>query len=109
MERTIDGALLPENISEVSDDILQSIILCETTKRPFRIVKQELAFYRKHNIPLPRKHPDQRHTERIQLRNPRKLWDRNCDNCGTTIQTSYAPERKEKVYCEDCFQKEVYG
>jgi len=34
----------------------------------FRIVDQELEFYRKHNLPIPRLHPDQRHFERLQLR-----------------------------------------
>ena len=59
---------LPDTIIEVTDDILQYAIQCEVTGKLFRIQPQELAFYRKHNIPLPRKHPDQRHLERLALR-----------------------------------------
>ncbi len=55
-------------ITEVDDSILQYAIKCEVTGKLFRIQPQELAFYRKHNIPLPRKHPDQRHLERLALR-----------------------------------------
>ena len=96
------------NIQDVTDYILQQAIECEITKKPFRIIKPELEFYRKHNLPIPTKHPDQRHKERMALRNPRKLRDRNCMKCWIDIKTSYSPERKEIVYCETCYNKEVY-
>jgi hypothetical protein len=107
--QTIPASELPENISEVSDEIINAVVICEVTKRPFRITKQELAFYRTHKLPLPRRHPDQRYLERIQLRTPRKLQERKCDRCGVLVQTTYAPERKETVLCENCYNKEVYG
>lgn len=108
VDKMLNANDLP-NITEVSDDILQQAILCEVTGKPFRIVKPELEFYRKYNLPLPHKHPDQRHIERMQLRNPRKLFERTCDQCGTVLQTSYAPERPEIVYCEECYNKAIYG
>jgi hypothetical protein len=76
--------------------------------KPYRIIKQELEFYKKHNIPLPRKHPDIRHMERMKLRNPRKLFDRKCDKCWKDIKTTYSPSRPEIVYCQECFEKEFY-
>jgi len=82
-------------------------IECEITKKPFRIIKQELDFYRKHNLPIPKIHPDQRHIERLALRNPRKLFRRICDKCGKDIQTTYAPKRPEIIYCENCYNKEI--
>jgi hypothetical protein len=57
---TIKGKDLPISINEVGDDILQKVILCEETGKPFRIIQQELDFYRKHNIPLPTRHQDVR-------------------------------------------------
>ncbi|MDD5769846.1 MAG: hypothetical protein PHE25_02670, partial [Candidatus Gracilibacteria bacterium] len=78
------------------------------TKRPFRIVKLELDFYIKHSLPIPKRHPDQRHLDRMKLRNPRKLFARICDKCGKDIKTTYSPDRKEIVYCEECYNKEVY-
>ncbi|MEI8092147.1 MAG: hypothetical protein WCG98_08380 [bacterium] len=68
-------------IENVTDDILKQAIVCEMSKKPFRIIGPELAFYRKHQLPIPTKHPDVRHTARMHLRNPRKLRDRSCDNC----------------------------
>ena len=68
-------------IKDTTDDILNKAIICEITGRPFRIVKMELDFYRRHNLPLPHRHPDQRHLERMQLKNPRKLRDRQCGKC----------------------------
>jgi hypothetical protein len=72
------------------------------------LIRQELEFYHKYHLPLPRKHPDQRHLERTKLRNPKKLRDRTCNNCWITIKTSYSPDRPEKVYCEQCYNHEVY-
>jgi hypothetical protein len=67
-DKVIQWKDLPTTITEVQDDILQYAIACEVTGKLFRLQPQELAFYRKHNIPLPRKHPDQRHLERLKLR-----------------------------------------
>jgi hypothetical protein len=67
-EKVINGQELLTTITEVEDSILQYAIKCEVTGKLFRIQLQELAFYRKHNISLPRKHPDQRHLERLALR-----------------------------------------
>ncbi len=108
VKKIIPASKLPDNIRDIPDDILNWAIECEVTKKPFRIIKQELHFYREHNLPIPRRHPDQRHKDRLALRNPRKLWDRNCMKCNTTIQTTYSPDRKELVYCETCYLKEIY-
>jgi len=51
---------------------------------------------------------DQRHLERLLLRNPRILYTRACTRCSASVQTTYAPERAEKVYCEKCYLEEVY-
>ena len=99
---------LPDDIKDVPDDIVQKILMCETSGKPYKIIPQELALYRQHNLPLPRKCFDQRHVERIQRRNPRQLWKRECMKCGKELESSYAPERPEKVYCEECYLKEVY-
>ncbi|MDD5770427.1 MAG: hypothetical protein PHE25_05655 [Candidatus Gracilibacteria bacterium] len=99
---------LLEDANKVPDDILNRAIECEITKKPFRIIKQELEFYRKHNLPIPKRHPDQRHLDRMKLRNPRNLFDRVCDKCNKKIKTTYSPERPEIVYCEECYNNEIY-
>lgn len=82
--------------------------ICEATGAPFRIVPQERAFYERMGIPLPHFSPNERHRQRMQRRNPQRLWERTCMKCGKAIETSYAPERPEIVYCETCYLREVY-
>jgi hypothetical protein len=43
------------------------------TKKPFNIVRQELAFYIENKLSLPRICPEQRYKERIALQKPRDL------------------------------------
>jgi hypothetical protein len=99
---------IQDKIEDVSDDICNAILICEKTGKPYKIIPQELKFYREHGIPIPRQCPDERHRIRMNLRNPRKLYARQCDKCQAGIQTTYAPDRLEKVYCEECYLKEVY-
>lgn len=105
VKKVLDAATLPADINLVSDDILDYAIKCEVTGRLFRIIKPELQYYRSHNIPLPHRHPDQRHTDRMRLRPPRKLWDRVCHNCHIAVKTPYSPERPEQILCEQCYSQ----
>src|SRR3989344_440010 len=112
------------------DPLGHSVSKCnEQCTEAFRIIPSELDFLRKQNIPLPRLCPNCRHYQRIKQRNPLKLWHRKCqcvgaksenqiyantiahehsDNpCPNEFETSYAPERSEIVYCEECYLKEV--
>ncbi|MBU1017593.1 hypothetical protein KKA33_01030 [Patescibacteria group bacterium] len=107
-EKTIPADRLPDDIKDVPDDILNWAIVCEESKKPFKIILQELKFYREHNLPLPRRHPDQRHIDLLKLKQPFRLWNRKCGKCGADIQTAYSPDRPEKVYCESCYLKTVY-
>jgi len=108
LSKVIPAVKLPDSIEEVPDDIVNWAIECEATKRPFKIIKQELDFYRKMKLPIPHFHPDERHRRRMALRNPRKLWERPCMKCRKKMETTYAPDRPEIVYCENCYLKEVY-
>ncbi len=107
-KRVITAASLPDNIDDMSDDLLQSAIQCEKSGKPFKIVKQELDFYRRMRLPLPRLHPTERHRSRMARRNPYQLWIRKCTKCGQDTWTTYAPERPEMVACEECYLKEIY-
>jgi hypothetical protein len=109
VEKIIPAEKLPDTIENIPDDILNWAIECEVSKKPFRIIKQELEFYRKHSLPIPRRHPDVRHADRMKMRNPRKLFERKCDKCMKDMITTYSPERPEIVYCEECYNREVMG
>lgn len=89
--------------------IIKSIFVCEVSWRPYRIITQELAFYRKHKLPLPRKHPDVRHEERMKLRPWRTLYLRKCDKTWEEILSVYPPDYPGKVYSEKAYQEEIYS
>lgn len=108
VEKIVKAGELPNSISDVPDVVLDWAIECEISGKPFKIIKQELKFLREHGLPLPRRHPDVRHLNRIAVRNPRKFFDRKCVQCGQSVQSTYASDRPEKVFCEECYLKEVY-
>jgi hypothetical protein len=99
---------LPDTISEATDGILQQTLACAQCGKNYRIIPQEIAFYRKMNIPLPRKCCDCRRGERFNMRNPRRLYLRTCAHCAKPTKTSYPPNRSERVFCIDCYLHEVY-
>ena len=99
---------IPEQINDVDDSVCEKVLTCEISDKNYKIIPQELEFYRKMDLPIPRKSPTQRHQERLKLRNPRKLWSRNCMKCNKEMLTVHAPDRPETVYCEECYLKEVY-
>ncbi|MFH0770298.1 MAG: hypothetical protein V1926_02875 [Candidatus Peregrinibacteria bacterium] len=99
---------IPSNIEDIDDSVTKKILTCRVSGQPYRIIPQELKFYRAMGLPIPRKCPDQRHKERMQLRSPRKLWNRTCAKCGEGIETTYTPDRPEIVYCESCYLSTVY-
>ncbi len=113
---TMVPADIPDTIKDVRDDITKETIQCEhrgmcthQCVTAFRVIPQELQFYRRMNLPLPRLCPNCRHHERLAQRTPPKLWHRKCmkEGCVNEFETSYAPERPEIVYCESCYQAEV--
>jgi hypothetical protein len=113
---TIMGSDLPENIKEVEDNILDEVIGCihkgdcgHQCTVAFKIIPDELQFYRVNNIPLPELCPNCRHYERLANRNPMKLWHRSCmkEGCINEFDTTYSPDSPEIVYCKKCYQNEV--
>ena len=98
---------IPDSITDVSDDILKAILECETCSKNYRLVKPELDFYQRQKLPIPHDCPNCRHKARMALRNPRRFFERECDKCEKDIQTTFAPERPEQVYCEACYLKAV--
>jgi len=112
--------VVPDNIDDIKDEILKQILTCESCGKNFRIIRQELEFYRRLHLPAPRSCPDCRHGARMSHRNPNKLYSRACAKCKAPIQTSYAPDRPatplsgrprsggETVYCEKCWLEAVY-
>ncbi|MDA2921930.1 hypothetical protein MYX07_01550 [Patescibacteria group bacterium AH-259-L07] len=120
---------LPDSISDTNESVCKEIFKCEATGRFYRIHPEEYKFLKKYNLPLPKFSPQERDHRRWNQMKPRKLWHRKCqcsgeksgnkvyqnttkhfhskDHCPHEFETTYAPERKEIVYCEKCYQSEI--
>ncbi|MFA6305497.1 MAG: hypothetical protein WC651_02080 [Candidatus Gracilibacteria bacterium] len=109
-EKKLDGEYfeVPDDINEVDESILKKVLKCEISGREYRITPAEFDFYKRMKIAIPKRHPDQRHYDRLKLHDVYRLWQRKCDKCDKDVQAIYSPERPEKVYCEECYLKEVY-
>ena len=127
---------LPDHIKDVNDSILGDIIGCahkgechQQCSTAFKLISQELQFYRQMNIPPPQLCPNCRHYERLNKKNPLKLWSGQCqcagvksqngtyqntvshqhrsNPCPQEFQTPYSPDRKEIIYCQECYILEI--
>lgn len=115
-KETLKPQEIPDSIADVSDTITKETLCCIVCSRNYKIIPNELLFYRQLSIPIPRRCFHCRHTARIRRRPPFKLWHRRCmctiaahghETCPNEFETSYAPERPEIVYCESCYNKEI--
>jgi hypothetical protein len=108
-ENIISANELPDNIDDVKDEITKQRVLCPETKLSYNIAKDELAFYREHGIPLPRRHFDWRTLERFKPFSMMVMRQQgNCCFCGKEIEHYYSPELGfKKVACLECYQQNV--
>ena len=112
-EITLKPEDLPETITEVDDTILNEVIECAEKDNPdsvgaFRIAQNELNFYRKMDLPLPRACFNIRHFRRMDKRPKLALKKRYCKKCGIEVETVYTEEYAPIIYCEKCYQNEAY-
>lgn len=99
---------IPDNIADVDENITKEILQCDDCKKNYKILNQEVDFYKKSTLPIPRLCSNCRHKRRMEMKNPRQLWPRKCQKCGMEVESSYSPERSETVYCEKCYLSAVY-
>ncbi|MFA6325092.1 MAG: hypothetical protein WCX46_02590 [Candidatus Paceibacterota bacterium] len=122
-----------DDVIACEHSIWKSKDTCEVTcneqcTTAFRILPNELSLYRSMKIALPRLCPNCRHYQRLKKNNPIKLWHRKCmcsglcseggmykntikhshgdKLCSNEFETAINNERKEIVYCKDCYQIE---
>ncbi|MFC1810329.1 hypothetical protein ACFLZH_02410 [Patescibacteria group bacterium] len=99
---------IPDNIKDVPENIINEVLACEDCGKNYKIIPQELEYYKRHRYPLPQKCFECRRKTRMNLRNPRNFWQRNCDKCNKEIFSTYSPDREETVYCKKCYLEKIY-
>jgi len=121
---------LPDSIEEVTENILEEVIECGECKNSYKIVENEYIFLKKEKLPIPNICHDCRYERRIADRLKTPLYNRECmckgvddetkqyknntthlhgsNPCGEKFKTGYSPDSPEIVYCEKCYQQEVY-
>jgi len=123
---TLRAENIPDTIGETDRKILNEVIACAHNAEcnhlcttAFRVTQYEFQFYKKHNIPIPGLCSNCRYYNRLAMVPSLQLWQRSCackernhfhadKKCEIRFSTPYAPERPEIIYCEKCYQSEVY-
>lgn len=100
--------LVPSLIEEVTEDITKALLACKQCGKNYRVLPQELRKLKAIQLPIPDHCPDCRQANRMSLRNPRRMYERQCMKCATAISSTFSPERPETVYCEKCYLEAVY-
>ncbi|KKT00120.1 MAG: hypothetical protein UW07_C0001G0014 [Candidatus Nomurabacteria bacterium GW2011_GWF2_43_8] len=111
-KETVDWKKFPDSILDLSSDfdVGKEVFICMECKKNYRIIEDELSFYRRMQIPIPRNCPECRHDKRVKNRGPNKLWHRKCmrEGCQNEFETPYAAEKPEIIYCDECYKRLVY-
>lgn len=99
---------VPSNIAEIDDGILKEVLACKNCGKNYKVTSFELVFYRRHKLPISLLCSDCRYGEHLKNVNKRRLRQDKCQRCDKDIFTAYAENYPGKIYCEDCYLKEVY-
>ena len=122
---TIESNQIADSINDINEKICDEVIACPNKGKietlctfGYKILPDELIFYRQMNLPIPRYCPNCRYYERLKWTNPFKFYERECmcvlrdhnhkEKCRNKFETMYEPDRNEIIYCKDCYQKEIY-
>ena len=122
---TIKSSDVPDNIKDIADTICNEVIECPNQGKietrctsGYKILPDELAFYRQMNLPIPRYCPNCRYHQRLIWKNPLHFYKRQCmcelsghehnGKCENKFETMYAPDKPDKIFCKECYQKEIY-
>lgn len=106
--KLIKAEEMEPDIKNVTENILDIGIISEGNGKPFKIVKDELDFYRRKNIAIPTLTPYERIINRFKYVNNFRVFKDKCFSCHKEILSSYVTKDGFKPYCDDCYKKEIY-
>lgn len=102
------GFVAKADIREVGDEVCKEVFACNATRKQYKIMPAELNFYRRIKLPLPTKHPDQRHYDRLVRHGYFTLYKSHCSKCQRSIETGFESRGDLNVLCENCYLHEIY-
>lgn len=95
-----------------------NVKLCIHCAKAFKLIPAELEFYQTMGLPQPDACFNCRHQKRLRHKSGVQLWPRQCacqqsghghvTVCAKPFETTYSPERQEIVYCEQCYNHEMF-
>jgi hypothetical protein len=102
---------IPDSIVEFT--ALDEPLICLRSNRAYQIIPQELMFYQKLNIPIPRLAPLTRMKDMIRFQPVYELRVNNCArssfdgvDCHQTFSNSHVPALEEqKAVCSSCYDE----
>jgi len=105
---TLKSESLPDTFKKIPETIIKEVIQCSTCEKAYNINPIEMELLKSFNQPISHSCPTCRYERRFNRTNKPGLYDRKCMKCNNPIKTPYAPDRPEVIYCEKCYQQEVY-
>lgn len=99
---------LPVSISDPAvDSVVGKQIIDPALNRPFTIRKEDIAFYRRHNLALPREHFISRLRRAARMCNVEfTRHNAICHNCQKTVSVVGSPIfSKRVIFCGSCYLK----
>ena len=108
-KETIKTEDIPD-ITKADDSLVKQIFACTKCETNYKILKPEFDLHKSFKENIPTICPHCRNLDQIHKLDPLQLWHRKCmkQGCNKEFASTYAPERKEIVYCEECYKNEVY-
>jgi hypothetical protein len=104
-----DASQVPDRSDQADESVTQSPYWDPVAKRPFQILKEDIAFAQDLKVPLPSTYYMRRLQENFRLIPfDGMLRTVTCGKCRGSTQTSWPKEYDGKILCESCYLREVY-
>ncbi|MFH1433437.1 MAG: hypothetical protein ABIG32_00900 [Candidatus Uhrbacteria bacterium] len=109
VSENIETDAIPDCLCELDEEqVIGKPIIDRQINRQYSISKADLAFYKKHRLPLPKQHFFSRVRELIRLGNLFSTETQSCSSCGTEIKVATNPTfNNRKIYCQACYLKHL--
>lgn len=109
LQSEADVVVVPDTASELGEDACSKAYRCSLTGKPYRLIKQEVDFYRTNDIPPPKIAPLERIKRRLSFYNIPEITKAPCAKCRAIVDQIVPHLERGNVLCESCFIQETRG